>query len=69
MISFLHNQLDISVVTITQEKEHLYSCYWNKNSDLKKLIHYLYDDANIFMIRKKEKCDLIMQECLYYETI
>lgn len=69
MISFLHNQLDVSIVTITQEKEHLYSCYWNKNSDLKKLIHYLYDDANIFMIRKKEKCDLIMQECLYYETI
>jgi hypothetical protein len=69
MISFLHNQLDVSIVTITKEKEHLYSCYWNRNSDLKKLIHYLYDDSNIFMIRKKERCDLIMQECLYYETI
>lgn len=66
MIDFLHKTIYISNISIYQEKDNLWSCAWRKDSDMIQLIDYLYDDATIYMTRKKEKCDLIMQECLKY---
>lgn len=66
MIDFLHKTIYINNIATYQEKDNLWSCAWRKDSDMMQLIDYIYDDATIYMTRKKEKCDLIMQECLKY---
>ena len=66
LVNHLSIHLDIPPATIYQEKETLWSVAYRNIKSLYKLYHYLYDDANIYLKRKKELCDKILNEILYY---
>lgn len=63
---FLQDTLGLEPRKIQQEKEQLWSIGYGSKDALEKLIHYLYDDATIYLTRKKDKCDLILQEISKY---
>lgn len=65
-MEFLHKELNIKKVSIYQEKENLWSIAYRKNDSMIKLINYMYDDAHIYMKRKKHLCDLIYEEIYNY---
>lgn len=62
----IYEELQIIPGAIRQEKENLWTIKYGNKEALEKLIHYLYDDAEIFLTRKKEKCDLILEEISKY---
>ncbi|MEE0930545.1 MAG: hypothetical protein UIM53_06050 [Acutalibacteraceae bacterium] len=64
IIIFLKEQYNIEPTTVRQEKENLWSFSYRKNDSLIKLISLLYDDAYIYIKRKKKSCNLIKSEIL-----
>lgn len=62
--NFLQNELNIRKPPSTWELDNTSAgqINWYKKEELIKLIHYLYDDATIFLKRKKVKADLILSE-------
>ena len=66
IIDFLYNELNIEKVNLYREKENLWSFAYRKDISIIKLIDYIYDNANIYMIRKKKLCDLVYTECKQY---
>ena len=66
MVDYLHKEVGISPVNTYTEKESLWSIAYRNTGSLYKLYHYLYDDATIYLARKKELCDKILSEINYY---
>lgn len=66
IINFLYDQCGIIKVNLYQEKENLWSFAYRKNISLIKIINYMYDDAHIYIKRKKHLCDLIYAEAYKY---
>lgn len=62
IVNFLYDNCDIERVNPFQEKDSLWSIAYRKNDSMMKLYNYLYQDATIFMERKKKLCDLICTE-------
>ncbi len=63
---FLQTAINIPANKINQDKENLWSIGYGSKNSLEKLIHYLYDNATIYLTRKKDKCDLILEEISKY---
>ena len=63
-VDFLYVNFGIEPVNTYKEKDNLWSIAYRKNDSLIKLIKYLYTDADIYMKRKKELCDLVYAECI-----
>lgn len=59
---FLHEELALNIPNIYRDKENVWIMQYRKNKDLEILIHYLYDNAHIYLKRKKYICDLILNE-------
>ena len=66
IVEFLHRVVGIDSVNVYRDKENLWSIAYRKTASLLKLIEYLYSDAEIYMKRKKELCDLVYAECVQY---
>lgn len=66
LVDYLHKEVGISPVNTYTEKESLWSIAYRNTGSLYKLYHYLYDDATIYLARKKELCDKILSEINYY---
>lgn len=66
MVNFFYDNLKIDKVSLYQEKESLWSIAYRKNISMIKIIDYIYKDANIYMKRKKQICDLIYAEACKY---
>lgn len=68
LMDYLESELNIKPVNITEEKSkgNLWSIAYHKNKDILKLTHFLYSDASIYMVRKKEILNKIVDEILYY---
>ena len=64
VVDFLHSIVGIDTVNTYKEKNNLWSIAYRKTSSLIKLIDYLYSDADVYMRRKKELCDLVYAECV-----
>lgn len=64
--NYLHKSLNIPTVSIYQEKENLWSVAYRQVNVLYKLIHYLYDDATIYLMRKYNICNQILTEINQY---
>lgn len=64
MMIYMHDNLDLNLnyEVIQKEKENLYSFKYGNKHDLSIIIHWLYDDATIYLKRKKEICDKILNE-------
>ena len=63
--SLLSKKLDIDIKKIINMNKYgcnVYNLRYNKNEELLKLYHLLYDDSNIFLKRKKEKFDKYINE-------
>lgn len=58
---YLVGKLNLTNVSVyTYKNRELSMVTWSAVKDMKLLYHYLYDDAEIYLIRKKEKFDSIM---------
>lgn len=66
LVDFFYEQVGVEKVNLFQEKENLWSVAYRKNDSLIKIINYIYDDAHIYMFRKKHLCDLIYNEIYNY---
>lgn len=66
LVDYLHNEVDVKPVNAYAEKGTLWSISYCSTDSLYKLYHYLYDDATIYLTRKKELCDKILSEINYY---
>ena len=66
LIEFLYTVCEIPITNIYQEKENLWSIRYASNNSMLKLISYMYEDAHVFLHRKKEICDLIYDEIYEY---
>ena len=66
IINHLNVVCNIDKINIYQEKENLWSIAYRKNESMMKLINYIYDNAHIYMKRKKILCDLIIEEIKRY---
>lgn len=66
LLMCLSKNINTQKLNLYQEKESLWSCAFRSKNDLEKIIDYLYRDATIYLTRKKEKCDLILQEIRKY---
>jgi hypothetical protein len=66
LVTYLEKNVYIKPVNIYQEKESLWSIAYRNNESLYKLYHYLYNDATIYIKRKKDLCDKIINEIVYY---
>lgn len=62
LIDFLYFECGIDRPSIYREKENLWSIRYASNENMLKLISYMYDDAHVFLHRKKRICDLICDE-------
>lgn len=62
IVDFLFDECNIDKINIYQEKETLWSIAYRKNESMIKLIKYMYDNAHIYLKRKKHICDLIYNE-------
>jgi hypothetical protein len=64
MMIYMNDRLGLKLnyEVIQKEKEHLYSFKYGNKHDLSLIIHWLYDDATIYLKRKKEICDKILAE-------
>ena len=69
LVDFLYTECGIQRINLYKEKDSLWSIAYRKNESMIKLIDYIYDDAHIYMKRKKRLCDLIYAEaCTYGDT-
>lgn len=66
LIELLYYECGAYRVNIYQEKEHLWSIRYASNNSMLKIINYMYDDAHVYLYRKKEICDLICDEIYNY---
>lgn len=66
LINFLYEECGIDKINIFQEKDSLWSIAYRKNESMIKLINYMYQDAHIYLERKKHICDLICKEIADY---
>ena len=66
LIELLYYECGSYRVSIYQEKEHLWSIRYASNDSMLKIINYMYDDAHVYLYRKKEICDLICDEIYNY---
>lgn len=66
LVEFLGEEIKTQKLNLYQEKENLWSVAYRSKQDLELIIHYLYDEASIYLSRKKEKCDLILEEIRKY---
>lgn len=64
IIQFLHKEINTSIISLYQEKESLWSIAYRSNEDMSKVHNYLYDNATIYMKRKKDKYDLIIEDII-----
>ena len=62
IIQFLHKEINTNIISLYQEKENLWSIAYRSNEDMLKVYNYLYDNATIYMKRKKDKYDLIIED-------
>ncbi len=64
MMTYMQNtlKLNLDYRIIQKEKENLYSFKYSNKHDLSLILHWLYDDATIYLKRKKEICDKILTE-------
>ena len=62
----LFQELNIRPRSIRQEKENLWTIGYGAKNDLEKIISWMYKDSTIYLSRKKEKCDLILNEISQY---
>lgn len=64
MMIYMQNTLGLNLdyKSIQKEKENLYSFKYSNKHDLSLILHWLYDDATIYLTRKKEICDKILTE-------
>lgn len=73
MVDYLYDNIGIDKVNIYHEKDkyqtykNTWSIRYSKKESMKKLIEYIYDDAHIYMKRKKHLCDLIYNEINKYD--
>ena len=58
----LKQELEIEPNSIYKEKENLWSISYGKKEALEKIIKWTYKENSICLERKKEKCDLILEE-------
>lgn len=68
LVEFFYKEIGIEKVNVFQERENLWSISYRKNDSLIKIINYIYDDAHIYMLRKKHLCDLIYNEIYNYDN-
>lgn len=66
MVDFLYEAIGIDKIKTYKEKDSLWSIAYRKDISLIKLIDYIYDDAHIYMKRKKHLCDLVYAEAYKY---
>ena len=66
MLNFLHEEIGTQKLNLYQEKENLWSFAFRSKDDMEKIINYIYKDANIYLFRKKELCDSILDEISKY---
>lgn len=66
IVNFLDTHIGIKPVNTYKEKESLWSIAYRSNKSLYQLYHYLYDNATIYLKRKKILCDKIINEIDYY---
>ena len=67
LVVVLKNNLDLSYCPkVRQEKDNTFSISYRNKSDMYKILSYMYDDATIYMKRKKEIADKIMDEIREY---
>ena len=64
LVDFLYEAVDIPKINVYQEKDSLWSVAYRKNTSVIKLIYYMYNNANIYMKRKKKLCDLVYAEAI-----
>lgn len=64
MMTYMQNTLGLNLDynAIQREKENLYSFKYSNKHDVSIILHWLYDDATIYLTRKKEICDKILAE-------
>lgn len=67
IIQFLHKEINTNIISIYQEKESLWSIAYRNNEDMLKIYNYLYGNATIYMKRKKDKYDLIIQDIIKHK--
>lgn len=66
LMAYLKSELNVNPVNIITEKPNLWSIAYYRNEDVLKLSHYLYDNASIYMTRKKDLLNKVVEELLYY---
>ena len=66
IVDFLYEECGIEKVNTYKEKESLWSIAYRKNDSMLKIINYIYNDAHIYLKRKKHFCDLICEEISNY---
>lgn len=66
LVEFLFANAEVEKVNLYREKDNLWSIAYRKNSSMLKLIDYMYDDAHVYMERKKRLCDLVYAEAYKY---
>lgn len=66
LMDCLHENAGVKTVSLYREKESLWSIAYRSNESLLKVIEYMYEDASIYIKRKKELCDLIVEEINKY---
>lgn len=66
LVSFLYENNGIQKANTYKEKDSLWSIAYRKDASMIRLIDYIYDDAHIYMKRKKRLCDLVYAEAYKY---
>lgn len=64
LVHYLSANAGTSIVSIYQEKETLWSIAYRSNNDLISIIAYLYRDATVYLRRKQQLCEKIVDECI-----
>lgn len=67
IVDFLSNEIGINKVKIYKEQDNLWSINYTRNNDLIRLYNYIYRDVKIYMHRKKEIFDKIINEIMFYQ--
>jgi hypothetical protein len=66
LVEFLFVNVGIKRVSLYREKDNLWSIAYRENYSMLKLIDYMYNDAHVYMERKKRLCDLVYAEAYKY---
>lgn len=66
MVDLLYQECEIEKINTYKEKDSLWSIAYRKNDSMIKIINYIYNEAHIYLKRKKHLCDLICEEISNY---